>query len=335
MEQGANRQSPPRPSTLIDVAERVGVSPRTVSRVVNDEGGFSEATRQRVLDAVADLGYRPNLHARGLISGRSGTIGFIAPVLSDPFFPELAAGVQRAARAAGLTVLFAMSDNDPAIQDDILDSLAGYQPDGVVIFPVEEREQAVGVADRGLRLVVVDTELDHPNAVAELSDLEGGTIAAIEHLVARGGRKLAMLANLGSPLQGQRRRSTFIESIPAGIDSVVVDTDITREGGAVGMHRLLDEHPDVDGVFCFNDVMAVGAIGAALRRGHRVPDDVAVVGCDDIEMGTLLDPALTTIRIDRELLGAEAVRLVRALAEGESGNVRSVLPVELIVRQSA
>ena len=123
MTESDRRSGARRPSTLHDVAERVGVSARTVSRVVNDEGGFSETTRRRVLDAVADLAYRPNVHARQLISGRSGSIGFLAPTLSDPFFPELAEGVQRAARAAGLMVLLSVSNGDGATQTDVLTEL--------------------------------------------------------------------------------------------------------------------------------------------------------------------------------------------------------------------
>ncbi|MEM1335003.1 MAG: LacI family DNA-binding transcriptional regulator, partial [Actinomycetota bacterium] len=134
-EVGELRRDGARPSTLHDVAAVVGVSPRTVSRVVRDEGGFSEETRQRVLEVVDELGYRPNVHARGLISGRSNTIAFVAPVLSDPFFPELAEGVQRAARAHGLTLLFAMSDGDPVVEDEVLASLEAHRPEGVVIFP--------------------------------------------------------------------------------------------------------------------------------------------------------------------------------------------------------
>ncbi|MEL6892482.1 MAG: LacI family DNA-binding transcriptional regulator [Actinomycetota bacterium] len=325
-----------RPSTLHDVAARVGVSPRTVSRVVRDEGGFSEATRQRVLEVVEELNYRPNVHARGLISGRSGTIAFVAPVLSDPFFPELAEGVQRAARAQGLTVLFAMSDSDPEVQDEVLTSLEGHRPDGVVIFPAAGGPAPlVPFLDRGLPMVIVDTVLHHRNAVSVCSDLAAGAVSAVRHLLDRGCRQLAMLTDFPTRNLEQERRQAFLATLPPDMEPVVVESEITLQGGRDATADLVERRPDVDGLFCFNDVMAIGAVQAIQAAGRTVPDDVAVVGFDDIQMGAVISPSLTTVRIDRERVGAEAVQQVVALADGSSTGEMVVLPVDLIERDSA
>lgn len=323
-----------RASTLLDVAALVGVSPKTVSRVVRDEGGCSEATRQRILAAIDELDYRPNAQARGLISGRSGTIGFIAPVLSDPFFPELADGVQVAAHDEGLTVLLAMSESDAARQSEVLASLEAHRPDGVVIFPIGgEAGLLLPFLDRGIPMVLIDSAIDHPNAISVRSDLAGGTRLAVERLVERGCERLVMLGSMRE-IQTEPRHATFLEAAPPSTNAFIADTNTTMEGGRATMAQLLREHPDIDGVFCYNDVLAIGALQALQAAGKSVPHDVAVVGFDDINMGAVVSPALTTVRIDRERVGAEAVRQVVALTNGTAAG-DSVLDVELIVRESA
>ena len=329
------RRDHARPSTLHDVAAVVGVSPRTVSRVVNDQGGFSEATRQRVMEAVDELHYRPNVMARGLITRRSDTLAFIAPVLNDPFFPEVAEGVQGAAASAGLTMLFATSGNDVDIELDVLSRLEAHSPHGVIIFPSRRAtDHLVRHLDRGVRMVLIDSEIDHPNAACVLADLRNGAQMAVKHLVERGCRQLAMLSNTHAESTIGRRQAGFLESLPAGMQPIVEAVDPTFEGGRRATAALLDRHPEIDGIFAYNDVVAIGVMRAVQSAGRSVPDDVAVVGCDDIEMGSMVTPPLTTIAIDGERLGSEAVRALVALTKGEPIESPSILPVELVIRQS-
>lgn len=324
-----------RASTLHDVAALVGVSPRTVSRVVNDQGGFSEATRQRVMDAVTQLRYRPNVMARGLITRRSNTVAFIVPVLNDPFFPEVAQGVQNAAAEANLTMLFAMSNSDIGIENDVLSRLDAHAPDGVIIFPAGGgTDHLLPHLNRGMRMVVIDSDVTHPNATSIMSDLRVGAHLAVERLVERGCRKLAMISSSKSNAQLRRRQTGFLESLPDGMAPIVHAVDPTFDGGRAAATALIAEHPEVDGIFAYNDVVAIGAIQALQAAGKSVPHDVAVVGCDDIEMGSVITPALTTVRIDRERLGNEAVRALVALVEDEPIESPSVLPVELVHRVS-
>ena len=324
-----------RPSTLHDVAARVGVSARTVSRVVNDEGGFSEATRQRVLDAVADLAYRPNVHARQLISGRSGSIGFLAPTLADPFFPELAEGVQRAAHAAGLMVLLSMSNGDHTRQSEILSELEGHHLNGVVAFPIGRLDELRPFLDRGMLMVTVDTVVPHPNAAAVLADLEGGTHAAVNHLTQRGCRHLAMISHGDEPTDRRRRVNAFVESVPGGVTHVVIEVDATMAGGQRGAEIILESHPHVDGIFAYNDMMAIGAMQVLQTAGRSIPHDIAIIGCDDIQVAAGVFPSLSTIRIDPILLGVEAVQLLRELEVGSAPLPPRRLPAQLVLRQSA
>lgn len=322
-------------ATLHDVAALVGVSPRTVSRVVNDEGGFSEATRRRVLEAVAELQYHPNALARGLITNRTNTVALIVPLLSDPFFPEVAEGVQRAALASGLTVLLAVTDSSPALQSEILSSLEGQRPDGLIIFPAgEDGTKLVPHLDRGMRMVLIDSHIDHVNAASVSSDLRAGAKLAVEQLLADGRTKLAMIANEGSPHNLRRRHDGFVAALPGGMEVIVERVAPTIDGGRHTAIGLLEEHPDIDGIFTYNDIMAIGAIQGIQSTGRTVPDDVAVIGCDDIAMGSVVTPSLSTVRIDRERLGTEAVRMLVALLAGEPTGSPQTLPIELISRGS-
>ncbi len=326
----------PHPApTLHDVAGRVGVSPRTVSRVVNDQGGFSNSTRERVMEAVRELGYRPNPMARGLITRQSNMLAFLVPVFSDPFFPEVAEGIHRAARDAGLTMLFAMSDGDIDTQAVALAELEAHSPVGVVVFPSEQDTSALlPFLDRGLRMVSIDTPIDHPNAAAVLSGLEVGTRLAVERLLARGCRHLAMITSSLTPPDQRRRQNAFVESLPPEMPIVVEAVNPTLDGGRAAMSDVLDRVPSTDGVFAYNDVMAIGAMQTLRSRGKSIPGDVAVIGCDDIATGAVVTPTLTTIRIDREQLGRVAVQLLRDLDANHLVESSVVLPVDLVIRDS-
>ncbi len=330
----------PRGATLRDVADKVGVSPRTVSRVVNDEGGFSEATRVRVLEAVEDLGYQPNMLARGLITRRSGTVGLVGVDMTDPFFPAMADGIQNAARETGRTMFFASNDGDPQRQAEVFRSLWSHAVDGVIVFPAPGTiDQLAGYARRGMPLVVVDDIVEFPNLASVSFDLEDGATKAAQHLLATGRRRIGMIGSEITVPRTRRRERGFLrafENPPTGVQSPeLVRVRPTLSGGADGLKLLLERRPDLDGIFTFNDSMAVGAMRAAQASGYRVPDDIAIVGCNDIEMSAVVNPGLTTIRLDRPRLSAEAIRVLHELIEEPASNPTPVvLPVELVIRES-
>ena len=329
-----------REVTLRDVATVVGVSPRTVSRVVNDEGGFSDATRRRVLDAVEQLGYRPNMLARGLITRRSGTIGLVGGGMTDPFFPALAEGIQRRAREAGRTMFFASTDSDPDRQAEVLTSLWSHAVDGVIVFPaLDTIGQLTDYARRGLPVVIVDDQAEAPNLACVSYDLAAGATMAVQHLQGTGRRNIGMIASVLSPPQRRNRERGFLEAIrdtrPEPSPAPMVRVLPTVEGGESGLPELLERNPDLDGLFAYNDLVAIGAMRAAKARGRRVPDDLAVIGCDDIEMSSLVTPSLTTVRLDRPRLCEEVTDALTQLIDTPA-LVRQpvVLPVDLVVRDS-
>ena len=325
-------------ATLDDVARRVGVSPRTVSRVVNNERGISEATRQRVLGAVEELNYRPNMMARALMTKRSRTVGLVGGEMTDPFFPAVAEAVEHRAWDSGRTMFFASHRNDPKRQAEVLKSLWSYAVDGVIVFPASGSiRQLRDYARRGLRIVVVDDVIRSPNVACVRFDLEAGVNLGVRHLLDGGRRKIGMIASAASSRRRRRREGSFQTAFDdAGIEpGMVVRAPTTVVGGTTGASELLNLESDLDAIFAYNDLMAIGAIRAVQDRGRRVPEDIAIIGFDDIEMSTFVTPALTTIRLDRSLLGNEVTQALYNLIDAPGGPPEpAVLPVELVVRES-
>ncbi len=330
-----------REATLHDVAGKVGVSPRTVSRVVNDEGGYSPETRKKVLAAIEELRYRPNMVARALITKRSGTVGLVGGDMTDPFFPALAEGIQHRAREAGQTMFFASTGSDPDRQAEVLRSFWARAVDGVIVFPaLDSIDQLTDYGRRGLPIVVVDDLVEAPNVACVLFDLaEGGRLAA-QHLLSVGRRRMGVISATVSPPRRRHRERGFVAALTEAdgdhLPAVTAEADPTVRGGEAGFAELLSLMPDLDGIFAYNDLVAIGAMRAAAASGRRVPDDIAVVGCDDIEMSTYITPALTTIRLDRGRLSNEAVAALGDLIDAPAQRRPPVvLPVELVARESA
>ena len=332
----------PSGSTLHDVAALAGVSARTVSRVVNDEGGFGNATRARVLDAIEKVGYRPNLMARALVTRRTGTVGLVVPRLVDPFFAELVDGVQAAAKATGRTIIIAKHDDDPAEFGSILETLSSFAVDGAIVYIASGEGATVARhALRGLRTVVIGVEVTGTNLSSVLWDISRGAELAVQHLVRSGRTQLVMLSNTDSAetLFPPRRETAFRHTLQsAGLEfseARVVRRDPSIEGGREAMEAVLAAGTPVDGVFAYNDAVAIGALQALALAGLRVPDDVALVGFNDIAMCSSLVPSLTSVRLDRTAVGREAIALLDRMRSVPAMHPSVHVGVDLIIRQSA
>lgn len=324
-----------RPPTLHDVAARVGVSARTVSRVVNREDVVSPATRERVLEAIELLGYRPNLLARGLINRRSGMIALMVPSMANPFFPEFGDAVASAAREHGLTLVLTSSEDDAAIQRRLIGDLASHAVEGLIAFGASGGGQSLhAAAADGLPTVVVNDPATGPNLISVRADMARGARLAAGHLAATGRTTPAMIARRLEDAHPHWRENGFTTACAdLEMASIVVEGDAdTIEGGRKATETLLRRHPDIDGIFAYNDLMAIGALAACRAAGRTVPDDIAIVGFDDIAMASMVSPALTTVRIDRHQLGQLAVETL--VASRHARAEPPPLDVELIVRDS-
>ena len=327
-----------RAATLHDVARKVGVAPRTVSRVVNDEGGYSQDTRQRILDAIEELRYRPNLLARGLITRRSGTVGLVVRSLADPLVLALAASAQDSFREQGRSMFFASSDDDADRQGAVLQSLWSHAVEGMIVIPVRDSSrQLADYSRRGLPIVAVGSLVDARNATGVMFDLDAGFRLAVRHLLDTGRRSIGMIGSVSSSYALCPSEEDKDDAFGAsGAGSQMVRVQPTVAGGAAGLEQLLELEPDLDAILACNDLVAIGAVGAARARGRRVPEDIGVIGCNDIEPAALVTPSLTTIRLDAGLLAAAVAAALQGLID-EPGEQRDpvVLPVELVVRDSA
>ena len=326
-------------STLEEVARRVGVSARTVSRVVNHEGGFSEATRRKVQAAIDEVGYRPNLMARGLVTKRSGTVGFLADFFTDPYFPEVADAAGTALKEAGKTMYMAPHHENPAEQHRIFDSLISHGVDGIIVFPSHGHPQPIlEAAGLGIPVVVLDDEIAHPRVGLVRNDIRGGAVAAVDHLLQQGHSAIGAVMNASSRRGGRTwREATFATRLQAaGLASGrITHAEPTMAGGVTAGRELLALHPDTTAVFAYNDLMAAGVLLAATEMGVSVPNDLAVVGFDDIELATAVSPTLTSVRLDREEIGRTAVHLLnRMIDEPEYSPEPILIPTVLMRRES-
>jgi DNA-binding LacI/PurR family transcriptional regulator len=318
--------------TSIDVARRAGVSQSTVSLVFSGKGRgrVSEATQEHVRQAARELGYRPNVAAQALRLGSSGAVALLVPDITNPFFSRVLRGAQRAAAAGGYTVALIDTANDRRWEEQTFEALRAGPVDGYLLFEVSAPE-ALGPDQH-----VVLMESEAPRRPSVRFDAEGGAAAAFGHLLELGHRRVGHLAAaFDAPtfhLREAARRRVLAE---AGIDPddqprVMTAIDIDAARDAAG--PLLAEGPTA--VFCDDDLIAAGLYLAARERKLRVPRDLSIVGFDDMDFARVLEPPLTTVALDAELLGASAFELLETRMAGRRTRRRVVLPTELLVRGS-
>ncbi|MFI2485515.1 LacI family DNA-binding transcriptional regulator [Promicromonospora kroppenstedtii] len=326
--------------TLRHVAERAGVSFKTVSNVINGHPNVRPETRERVESAIAELRYRPNTSARSLRHGRAGFLAIALPELTSPYFAGLASELAAAARAVGQSVLIEETSGDLAGERAVLDGLPSHLVDGVFFSPLVTPVAEVVERRDGTPLVLLG-EYGEPAGVDHVGvDNVAAARDVTRHLLDLGRRRIAGIGLQSGAGTGRLRGEGYLAAlaeagVPADPDLVVECTDYHRASGADAVTQLLARGVEVDAVFCFNDLMALGALRALHEHGLRVPQDVAVAGFDGIEDGQFSVPSLTTVTPDLPLLAAEAVRLVmRRIAEPDAPAEHVVVPHAITARES-
>ncbi|MFD0367507.1 LacI family DNA-binding transcriptional regulator [Streptomyces sp. NPDC059071] len=331
--------------TLEAVAARAGVSRATVSRVVNGGAGVRQALVDKVREAVEELGYVPNHAARSLVTRRHGAVAVIIAepefrIFSDPFFEQQVRGISRelTAHDAQLVLLWVEGPGD---HGRIARYLDGGHVDGALAFSLHSDDRLPALIARSRVPAVFGGRpaVGSGPAVPYVDcDNRGGARQAVRHLADLGRRRIAHLA-------GPRDQTSAVDRI-AGYHDVLVDADpellcqgdFTRESGARAMAELLDRRPDVDAVFAANDLMAAGALQVLRQRGIRVPEDIAVVGFDDMDLVVRdTEPALTTVRQDIEGMGRLMVRLLMRVLDGaaDAATASVITSTSLVRRASA
>ncbi|MGV8845246.1 LacI family DNA-binding transcriptional regulator [Tessaracoccus sp.] len=329
-------------TTLKDVAHHAGVSVKTVSNVVNGHPHISSAMRTRVEASLAVLGYRPNLAARQLKHGRGGFIALAVPQLDSPYFSELASYLSAQATRRGYILLMDITGADPALESLAMSGMSGHMVDGVILSPLALTAAEIEDRHGGVPLVLLG-ERAVPRGVDHVSvDSVSASRAVGDYLVSLGRRQFAAIGR--EPIEGTSsvRLRGFREAVEdAGLvlqgRRVVKVRQFDREHGYSAMQKLLDlpldERPDA--VFAFNDLLAIGAMRACLERGVRIPEDIAIVGFDDVPEGRFHTPSLTTVAPDLEALAERTLdRLVLAIEGDWQGPERIFIPWSLRIRES-
>ena len=319
-------------ATVKDVARRAGVSPKTVSNVMNGIVPVSGATRLKVEQAILELDYVPNLSARGLRNGRSGVIALALPDLGTPYSAEIAHNIVEVAHEQGWIVQLEETGLDPQREHELMVRARSNLIDGLILNPVVLDESAVRV---GVTLppVVLLGEVAQKLADRVIVDSVGAARDMTLALAKSGRRRIAVLGTTqgrGSAAAIQRTQG-YEEALGIlGIDrdeSLLIPCEKwTPQTGAEALTAYLDSHPLPEALFCFTDSMAIGALNVLWKRGLRIPDDIAVAGFDDIADGRYAVPPLTTVSFDKRAIASEALRLLteRMADRGQEQRVVSV-----------
>jgi LacI family transcriptional regulator len=327
-------------ATMKQVAEKAGVSTTTVSHVINDSRVVSKEVQERVRAAIHELRYIPSAVARSLKNDKTNTLGMLVPNSSNPYFAELIQGIEDAAFSLGYSIILCNSYDDPKKQVAYIRVLMEKRIDGLILVSSgSDRELIRLLSNEGLPKVLVDRELSGVSADFVESDHEQAGYLATKYLIDLGHREIACVSGSEDLLSSSARvagyRKALREARIKPRPDHLLYADFTSKGGFEAFSQLLALRTRPTAIFAGNDLMAIGGICAANERGVRVPDELSVVGYDDIALASYCNPPLTTIRQPKREIGAlTAHTLVARIAEGEAPLRRELLQPSLVVRKS-
>lgn len=333
-------------ATLQDVAKLAGVSVSTVSRILkarDDERiPFAEETRGRVRKAASQLGYRPSKLARGLVGARTGIIGHIVPSLEDSFFPSITSALQMLLNSNGYNVLLVSTEQDAEIERASIEDFLSWRVDGLIVAPSQnalDAELFWELWRLKVPFVLLDRVFADTPFFSITTDDYAGAVMATEHLLSLGRTRIARAGSALPVSTGRLRHAGYAETLMrhgiAPDPRYALQAEPTIAAGRAVAEDLLRLDPRPDALFCFSDVVAIGAIEACLERGIRVPEDLAIVGYADLDMSRFTKIRLTTIRQPRNQIGQLAAQMLLDQMAGRLiEKPQTVLPVELIVRES-
>ena len=327
--------------TIREIAGLAGVSVATVSRVMNGRGDVAPETRELVQRIVREQGYTTSRTARGLSAGRTGLIGATVPLVYPAYFSFILAGAAEALYERDMRLVLCPTQHEHAREVSLLERMMhGTTDGGLLILPQESSDELESLLLHGYRFVVVDPLQPLNERIPSVSAAHSaGADIAVKHLLSLGHRRIACITGPRGWIATEERLRGYQAALAAaGIlpePELVVDSDFEIAQGHRAARRLLDLHEPPTAVFAFNDNIAIGVLQAARERGIRVPDELSVIGFDDVEAAEIVTPQLTTIRQPLEELGRMAVSLLERLLEGQRIEALHVeLRTQLVVRQT-
>jgi len=322
--------------SIKDIAKTAGVSPSTVSRALNDHPRISQETKERICRLAREMGYTPSLLARSLVTQDTATIGVVITMTSDPFLTNLVSSIEEVAQEQGYSVFMSSSYLDPDRELEVVGAFHGRRTNGIIVIGSQIDAGYLQLRDRFPLPIVLTNCRTYPYSVS--TDNKAGAQWAIEHLVQLGHRRIAYIANQRSYRSNFDRVTSYQQVLTAhGIpvdEDLIVEGDGTLRGGNRAAQILLSLAQPPTAVFCFNDMSAIGALGTLQQVGTRVPEEMSVVGFDDVEVAMHSYPRLTTVRQPTDLMGQRLIHMLLALIQGQEDVGPELLPAELVVRES-
>ena len=329
--------------TIKDVANRAGVSKSTVSHVLNKTRAVEEATRQKVLSAVEELGYRPSQVARSLISKRTKTAGLLISDVSNPFYPDVILGVEEIAFANDYSIFLCNTNYDLERGLKLVQSLVDKSVDGILFMSSSMSLQMVQEAvENRIHAVVLDWEENNLEELASTITInfESGIQQAVRHLIELGHQRIAHISGPLNLWTAQVRKNAFLKALEqngvCASQAIIIEGDLRIEGGRKAFEQLYQLNPRPSAVLAANDLMALGVLWAARNAGLDLPRDLAVVGLDEIDLASKVSPSLSTVALPRREIGKMAMRLLlEMIGEGkEATKSRLTVDTTFVLRQS-
>ena len=327
-------------TTIKDVAELAGVHPSTVSRVINDDSRISEKTREKVFLIIKKLGYTPNAIARGLKTKRTHTLGMLIPDITNPFFAEIARGVEDAANKNDFNIILCNTDDRLKKERTYLEILRGKRVDGLILGTAHIKDKSILELEKNnFPYILVSRNIEGLDKNCVIVDDEAGGIMAAEYLIKLGHRRIAHITGPLKTRSALNRLKGYKLTLKKHEieyeDELVGEGDFRIKGGYQVMKRFLKLAEPPTAIFAANDLLALGAMQAIQKKNFHIPEDFSVIGFNDIELASFIYPALTTIRQPMLEMGALAVKmLLRIIEEGEFNQRKIVLKPKLIIRKS-
>jgi DNA-binding LacI/PurR family transcriptional regulator len=320
------------------VARLAGVSIATVSRTINHIPTVNPKMARRVWDAIRELNYFPNTQARALVSGRSRLLGLIVSEITNPFFPELIQGFEDVAVESGYEILIGSTSYDPHRMQRCIRRMVERNVDGVAVMTFGIEQPLVDqLTDRNIPLVFVDIAPNRPGTSVVIVDYHHGIRQGVQHLAALGHRNIAFVTGPLRLHSAQSRLAAFAKSLQeCGIlakKRFIIEGDHTMEGGMAAAERLTAQKALPTAIMCSNDMLAIGVLHRLSRSGLRVPDDISLIGFDDIHMSAMMMPPLTSVLMSRADLARGAVYALRGHLEGDAKREYKIA-TQLVVRES-
>ena len=329
-----------RIATISDVAKKTGVSIKTISRVINNSPEVAEDTRKKVLKIIKTLNYRPNALARGLMTKRTKVLGVIVSDISNPYIPELVRGIADSASERGFDIILSNTDGNREKEIGCLDVLLGRRVDGLIFTSVSLKSKEVAnLQDEGFPLILVNRLIYGINTNYVIVDSKVGARLAVEHLINLGHKRIGHIAGPEDISASIERLEGYSETLKAhniDVDKELIKvSNFKQEGGYNSCKELLSIKERPSAIFSANDLMALGAMKYISEIGLRIPDDISIVGFDDINFASLPGIELTTIIVPKYEMGYTSAKiLIDEIKGNRKGVEQVVLKPELVIRKT-